>query len=135
MIVAAPVVNVPPLVAVYLMIASVPPTFSQPPGVVALAFKLILPTLVIVPVVVKSTPPISSFRVVAELNTVGVTIFMKLTKAPAGKTIPVEPVSDDSKLLNVRLAVWDTTVAPKFSIVPAVVPVVFLTVPKSQGPR
>jgi len=127
--VAAPVVSEVPAI-VYVTIASVEPTFNQPPGVVALAFKLTAPTLVIVPVVVKSVPPILNLRVVAALKTVVVTMVTWVTCAPAGSTnaLPV-------RVPNATVVDWFTTVLPMFWIVPAVVPVVFLTVPSSQGPR
>ena len=66
------------------MNVSVEPTFNQPPGVVAFAPKVTLPTLVIVPVVVKSVPPIDSLQVVAALNTVVVTTFTSTICEPAG---------------------------------------------------
>ena len=57
------------------MNASVAPVFNHKAGVVAFAPKATLPTLVIVPVVVKSVPPLDSLIVVAALKTVVVTIF------------------------------------------------------------
>jgi hypothetical protein len=58
------------------MNASVEPVFNHKAGVLELAPKVTLPTLVIVPVVVKSVPPLDSLRVVAALNTVVVTTLM-----------------------------------------------------------
>ena len=51
--------------------------------------------------------------------------------APAGKTNNVVAVVS----ATVVTAVWVTVEAPMLRMVPAVVPVVFLTVPSSQGPR
>ena len=83
------------------MVASVEPTFNQPPGVVAFAPNATLPTLVTVPVVVKSVPPILSLQVVAALNTVVVTTLTSTICAPAGT------VTEQSKEIGKHLGISD----------------------------
>jgi hypothetical protein len=71
-----------------------------------------------------------STQVVAALNTVVVTTLMSTICEPAGTAIKL-PV----KVPNTTGADWETTVQPVLRTVLAVVPVVFLVVPSSQGPK
>ena len=89
--------------------------------------------MALVLVEIRLVPPTATIKVVADSNSVEVTIWMPVINEPAG-TAPKVPVRL-TNVLAVTGIVWATTVAPVLRIEPAVVPVVFLTVPSSQGPR
>ena len=131
-------VSVAPLVAVYVTIASVLPTLLSSEVTVSDAVAAVRLAGAAGPVTVvaavTSVAPILILTVVAALN-VEVTKYLKyVICAPAGITNAV-PVSDPLIELKSRVTVCLTTAAPILRMVPAVVPVVSLTVPKSQGPR